>query len=167
MSDVRPQDQLVRLHHMMRWTLRAFYWLDESLQNLLAQDGWERGSHTETMVILAIGEGHTKPSDLGRLLGISRQAIHQVINTLQRKGLVSLKEDPDDRRSKIVYFNPRAVKIRQSAIKAVATIEREVAKRIGQKAYHNMVSGLSQDWGEAIGGKTATPSRAQPRAKAR
>jgi len=141
MSDEQSKDKLVRLHHLMRWTLRAFYWLDESLQNLLAADGWEGASHTETMVILAIGEGITRPSDLGRLLGISRQAVHQIIATLLRKGLVSQKNDPNDKRSKIIYFNPKAVKTRQSAIKAVNTIEHEVAARLGQRSIRAWFAG--------------------------
>lgn len=145
------QDKLVHLHHLMRWTLRAFYWLDESLQNLLEQDGWSRASHTQTMIILAVGEGINRPSELARHLGISRQAIHQVINELTRKGLVTLEDDPDDRRSKVVRFSPKAVKIRQSAIKAVNAIEREVENRLGRKVYQGLTAGLSKNWGDPIG----------------
>lgn len=147
----KQPDKLVHLHHLMRWTLRAFYWLDESLQNLLEQDGWSRASHTQTMIILAVGEGINRPSDLARHLGISRQAIHQVINELIRKGLVTLEDDPNDKRSKIVTFSPKAVKIRQSAIKAVNQIEREVANRLGRKVYEGLTTGLSRNWGEPIG----------------
>jgi DNA-binding MarR family transcriptional regulator len=144
-------DKLVHLHHLMRWTLRAFYWLDESLQNLLEQDGWSRASHTQTMIILAVGEGINRPAELARHLGISRQAIHQVVNELIRKELVTLEEDPDDKRSKIVSFSPKAVKIRQSAIRAVNAIEREVANRLGQRVYQGLTAGLSKSWGEPIG----------------
>jgi DNA-binding MarR family transcriptional regulator len=162
-------DKLVHLHHLMRWTLRAFYWLDESLQNLLEQDGWSRASHTQTMIILAVGEGINRPSELARHLGISRQAIHQVINELIRNGLVTLADDPDDRRSKIVSFSPKAVKIRQSAIKAVQAIEQEVASRLGQRAYRGLTAGLSKSWGDPIGSEgparpaTRTRRRSGPR----
>jgi DNA-binding MarR family transcriptional regulator len=158
-------DKLVHLHHLMRWTLRAFYWLDESLQNLLEQDGWSRASHTQTMIILAVGEGISRPSDLARHLGISRQAIHQVIGELMRKGLVTLEDDPDNKRSKIVRFSPKAVKIRQSAIKAVNAIEREVAHRLGQKTYLGLTAGLSKNWGEPVGSQA--PAKTTGRVPAR
>lgn len=160
-------DKLVRLNHLMRWTLRAFYWLDESLQNVLEQEGWPGASHTQSMVILAIGEGITRPSDLGRHLGISRQAVHQVIAGLIRKGIVTLRDDPDDKRSKIVCFSPKAVKIRQSAIRAVDAIEREVARRIGDESYRALTDALSKNWGPPIGSEKQVPKAKGTQRRAR
>lgn len=149
-GDRNSRDQLVRLHHLMRWTLRAFYWLDESLQNLIEEAGWSRFSHTQTMVILAIGEGITRSADLGRILGISRQAIHQVINELIREGLVVISDDPSDKRSKVLGFNQEAVKLRQFTYSAVENIERELAKRLGKKVFKGILDGMSADWGNPI-----------------
>jgi len=153
------QDKLVKLHHLMRWTLRAFYWLDESLQNIVEDAGWPRFSHTQTMVILAIGEGVTKSSDLGRILGISRQAIHQVITELISKGLVVIKDDPDDKRSKILGFDHGADTLRLLTYNAVERIEREVEERLGKKAFKAMIDGISADWGAPV---TAADVKAAP-----
>jgi len=165
-SQPRSGDKLVHLHHLMRWTLRAFYWLDESLQNVVETAGWPRFSHTQTMVILAIGEGLTRSADLGRILGISRQAIHQVITELTLKGLVVVSDDPTDKRSKVLGFNQKAVALRQLTYSAVENIEQELCVRLGKKTFTAMMAGMSADWGPPVQPvKLKEPEPAKPKKK--
>ncbi len=59
--------------------LRAFYWMDESLQQNIRKRGGPNVSHSQSMIIMAIGEGITRPSAIADRLGVSRQAIHQAL----------------------------------------------------------------------------------------
>lgn len=148
-----PEQQVpqFRPQSVLRWTFRAFAWIDDSLQNLLHERGWPRGSHTQSMILLAVGEGITRPSGIARYLGISRQAVHQAVSALMERGILEMREDPEDRRSKVVRFSPEAAEVTEDALKALDQIEEEIAARVGQSTYKVMIRGLSMDWGNPLG----------------
>ncbi len=56
------------------------------------------------------------------------------------------------------------MKIRQSAIRAVNAIEREVANRLGQRVYQGLTAGLSKSWGEPIGSQQEGAAKTSGRA---
>jgi len=72
--------------------LRAFYWMDESLQRNLRAQGGPKVTHSQSMVILTIGEGIKRPSAIAERLGVSRQAVHQCLQELVKNGSVSRSE---------------------------------------------------------------------------
>ena len=59
---------------LMRGLLRAYYWMDESLQNGLQQAGYPPRTRTQTMILINIADGITRAAELARVLGVSRQA---------------------------------------------------------------------------------------------
>ena len=67
---------------LMRGLLRAYYWMDESLQNGLQRAGYRPRTRTQTMILIHISNGVTRAAELARALGVSRQAIQQQINEL-------------------------------------------------------------------------------------
>ena len=71
---------------LMRGLLRAYYWMDESLQNGLQQAGYAPRTRTQTMILINISDGITRAAELARVLGVSRQAIQQQINELETGG---------------------------------------------------------------------------------
>ena len=70
--------------------VRAFYWIDEGLQQNLRKHGGPTVTHSQSMIILSIGEGITRPSAIAERLGVSRQAIHQALRELTSVGLVPM-----------------------------------------------------------------------------
>lgn len=66
-------------NYLMRGLLHGFYWCDESLQNLLKAAGKPELSRTRSMIMVNISDGITRPADLARNIGISRQAIQQTL----------------------------------------------------------------------------------------
>ena len=83
MDDHPPQEAL------MRGLLRAYYWMDESLQNGLQQAGYQPRTRTQTMILINISNGITRAAELARVLGVSRQAIQQQINELEQDEIVT------------------------------------------------------------------------------
>jgi len=167
-ADEKPEQQQAgtpepRPHSLLRWTFRAFAWIDDSLQNLMHESGLPRGSHTQTMIILAVGEGITRPSALARYLGVSRQAIHQALAYLIKRGVMEMKEDPEDGRSKVVAFTPNAGGTTDDVVQALKQIEKEIAARVGPSTYKTMVQGLSTDWGDPLGGEGSVSTPRIPR----
>lgn len=136
----------------------TLYWVDESLQLTLQNAGWERMSRTKSMIMLNIIYGVTRPIQLAGNLGISRQAVHQILQEMSREGLVELVEDPNDRRAKVVVISKTATNISRDIQRAMTAIEEEVARRIGSRALQQLLSALQKDWG-ALYAATIAPAK--------
>lgn len=128
----------------------ALFWMDESLQASLEAAGWERMNRTRSMIMLSITVGINRPAQLARNLGVSRQAIHQLLQGMKQEGLLELVSDPNDRRAKIVQFSSGSDGIREAAEAAIFAIEKELAGRIGKQAFANLKKALALDWGPLV-----------------
>ncbi|MBD2858087.1 winged helix-turn-helix transcriptional regulator [Spongiibacter sp. KMU-158] len=128
----------------------ALYWVDESLQASLEAAGWDRVTRTRSMLMVLISAGVNRPADLARSIGVSRQAIHQLIQGMKEEGIVELAADPNDRRAKTVQFSPKADQLRTDAAKIVAGIEKELSKRIGATEFKILKKTLGMDWGKIV-----------------
>ncbi len=128
----------------------ALFWMDESLQASLEAAGWERMNRTRSMIMLSITAGINRPAQLARNMGISRQAIHQLLQGMKDEGFLELVPDPDDKRAKIVKFSAGSEGIRKAAQEAISSIERELEARIGKQAFENLKKALAKDWGPLV-----------------
>ncbi|CAA0079076.1 Uncharacterised protein [Zhongshania aliphaticivorans] len=128
----------------------ALFWMDESLQASLEAAGWTRMNRTKSMIMISVTVGINRPAHLAHNLGVSRQAIHQLLQGMRDDGLLELVPDPADRRAKIVRFSASAVKVRQDAEKAIIGIEEELARRIGKPSLKQLKQILSKGWGPVV-----------------
>lgn len=128
----------------------ALFWMDESLQASLEAAGWQRMNRTRSMIMLSITAGINRPAQLARNLGVSRQAIHQLLQGMKEEGWLELVSDPSDKRAKVVQFSARSDGIRQAAEAAIVAIETELAERIGNQAVANLKKTLLLDWGPLV-----------------
>jgi len=128
--------------------LRAFYWMDESLQRNLRARGGPKVTHSQSMVILTIGEGIRRPSAIAERLGVSRQAVHQCLQELVKVGLVELVSDPEDGRAKLARLSKQGMPVRIVANEVLLALETELGERIGKRNLNKLRSALEQDWGE-------------------
>ncbi len=140
---------------MMRALLRAYYWMDESLQNGLQQAGYTPRTRTQTMILINISNGITRAAELARVLGVSRQAIQQQINELERDELVTQIPDPDDRRANRIVFSEKGSALINAALETLREAEQTLAQRIGWDNTANMRRALAADWGSVIGERHA------------
>ena len=146
----------------------ALYWADESLQLTLQSAGWERMSRTKSMIMLNIIYGVTRPIQLAANLGISRQAVHQILQEMVSDGLVELGEDAADRRAKTVLISKKAKTISDDIQRAMAAIETELARRIGERTLAQLMQALKKDWGPLCAADIArTPTKKAAPAKPR
>lgn len=91
----------------------------------------------------AIGDGVTA-SELGRRLGVSKQAAAKTIEGLERDGYVERVADPRDARSKIIRLTRRGVEVRQRAFEAMATQRARWAERLGEEQLATMEAALRE-----------------------
>jgi len=144
---------------LMRGLLHGFYWCDESLQNSLEAAGIPPLSRTKSMIMVNISDGITRPSDLARNIGISRQAIQQTLVEMEKMGLITLAPDPSDGRAKIVKFSRRGSGIGKATFEIMDAIEKELIERLGSKPFETFRKVLFEDWGPVLNGEKADAGR--------
>lgn len=138
---------------LMRGLLRAYYWMDESLQNGLVQAGFQPRTRTQTMILINISNGVTRAAELARVLGVSRQAIQQQINELERDQLVTQIPDPEDRRANRIVFSEKGSQLINAALTSLREAEQTLAMRLGYDTVRHLRNALTADWGEVLGGQ--------------
>lgn len=130
--------------------IRAFYWMDEGLQQNLRKAGGPEVSHAQSMVILVIGEGVRRPSQIAERLGISRQAVHQSLRELVSMGLVELVADQEDKRAKVVKLSKTGMPKHLVAADILEKLEVALGARIGKRKVKQLREALESDWGEPV-----------------
>ena len=130
--------------------LQGFYWFDSGLQSFLKTRGWPTLTHSQSMVMMNIVTGATRPVEIARNLGISRQAVHVTLAQIAELGMIEFQDDPNDRRSKIVVLTKMGEPMRRDAQYAVTVMTRKLADRIGQPQLAGLIAATGLDWGEPI-----------------
>ncbi len=130
--------------------VRAFYWMDEGLQQNIRRRGGPSITHSQSLIIMSIGEGISRPSAIAERLGVSRQAIHQSLRELINVGIVELVPDPDDGRAKLARLSKTGAPIQLMALEILAELEDKLAQRIGKRRLKQLREALELDWGEPV-----------------
>ncbi|XVQ89011.1 MarR family winged helix-turn-helix transcriptional regulator [Microbispora siamensis] len=89
----------------------GFRVLIDELHAELARQGHPHARPMHGFVMQAIGTEGTTAVELGRTLGVSKQAAGKTIETLERLGYVERARDPRDTRRKIVRLTPSGVDV--------------------------------------------------------
>lgn len=134
---------------LMALLLSRFMWFDEALQASLDAHGWGGVRRLESMTMIHVHAGVRRPSDLARMLGVTRQSINTALRELEQKGLVRLVPDPSDKRCKIVEFAEEGDGMRHAAQDVLKALERALEKKLGKMALADLDRLLSAEWGEA------------------
>src|ERR1700733_15174176 len=111
--------------------------MDASL-NLMLKD--EELSVFEALVLAAIffeKRGTTKPSEPAEAFQPTRGNVSHCISSLEAKGLVERKIDPEDARAYHLALKPFGKKAAMRVIGALDKVQREFEKKIGKDALHS------------------------------
>jgi DNA-binding MarR family transcriptional regulator len=88
-----------------------------------------RPVHAVLLVPLLGGGRHA--SDLAETLGVSRQAVAQVVTRLEQDGYLTRITDPGDARAKLICLTPRGRAALRAMRATAVTIEDEWRARLG------------------------------------
>jgi DNA-binding MarR family transcriptional regulator len=89
--------------------LHGFRVLIDELHAELARQGHPDMRPMHGFVFQAVGPGGTTAAELGRRLGVSKQAAGKTIDSLERLGYLERGADPADARRKVVRLTARAI----------------------------------------------------------
>jgi DNA-binding MarR family transcriptional regulator len=78
------------------------------------------------------GPQGAKPSELATRLRVTKQALNYLLGELERLDYLERRPDPDDLRSKRVALTKRGTSVAMVMRDAVAEMEREWARQLGQ-----------------------------------
>ncbi|WP_051218170.1 MarR family winged helix-turn-helix transcriptional regulator [Nocardioides insulae] len=132
---------------LMLDVMRAFYWFDEGLQAALRARGWEPITRTQSMTFANLALGVTRPAELARNLGVSRQAVSKMLQDMVERGWVEIRPDPADRRASVVSFSASSQRLRDDAVEILAGLDAVLGERIGADRLADLQATLGSDWG--------------------
>lgn len=130
--------------------LQGFSWFDNGLQSYLQAKGWPHITRPQSMVMIHVVLGVTRPSDIARNLGVSRQAIHTTLGQMIALGVLELEDDPEDGRSKRVVVAPKGQRMRAAAQEAMRIMSAALEERIGKQTVAALRSAFAVDWGPPL-----------------
>jgi DNA-binding MarR family transcriptional regulator len=129
--------------------LRAVYWFDEALQEQLSARGWVRLTRAQSLVLMNIAMGIHRATEIAKNIGVSRQAMSQMLAEMQARELVAIEADPTDRRAQLVVYSQTSAAIRDDAVQILSVLETELSKRIGTRRFLGLREALVSDWGRS------------------
>ncbi len=124
--------------------MRTFLQMDEKLRERLQQRGWPSITRSQSMVLANVANGVTRASRLAENLGVTRQAMSQLLADMVKKGLIELIPDPDHGRAQLVQFAPQADGIREDARRVLRDLEAELEVSIGAQQMASLRQAFEQ-----------------------
>ncbi|MEU8398266.1 MarR family transcriptional regulator [Nonomuraea sp. NPDC048892] len=112
--------------------LLAFRMLIDELHAELARQGHPDIRPMHGFVMQAIGPDGTTAVELGRTLGVSKQAAGKTIDTLERIGYVDRTTDARDTRRKIVRLTPYGMDALNRSARIFDTLRARWADELGE-----------------------------------
>ncbi|MEW1842128.1 MarR family winged helix-turn-helix transcriptional regulator [Nonomuraea angiospora] len=122
--------------------LLAFRMLIDELHAELARQGHPDIRPMHGFVMQAIGPDGTTAVELGRTLGVSKQAAGKTIDTLERIGYVERTADPHDTRRKIVRLTPYGMDALARSARIFDTLRARWAAELGEDRLQALESDL-------------------------
>ena len=120
----------------------AFRVLIDELHDELARQGHPDVRPMHGYVFQAIGPDGTTAADLGRRLGVSKQAAGKTIDTMERLGYVERGADPVDARRKIVRLTDRGTDCLARSARIFDRLRADWARTLGEDRLRAMEADL-------------------------
>lgn len=130
------------LGHLLFRTARLFNEL--AVARLNRRPGLEalRPAHMQLLPHLDLAG--TRPAELARRVGLSRQAVGQLLDDLERLGVLTRVADPADKRGKLVVFTPQGTTGLIEGLAHLAALEAELRAGAGDAVIDALKATLAQ-----------------------
>lgn len=130
------------------WLLmQGFRWFHDGLLIALHTSGWPAITPGQSLLFPQLDPDGTTQSELARRLGVSRQAVHQLVSELVSMGLLEVVQDPSSQRSKLVRLTDSGRDSVKTALATFEVIEERLSARIGDRHVRALRGALEADWG--------------------
>ena len=120
------------------------------LINDLRAAGFEGLSLPHMAVLQFPGPDGVRPSTLAERAGMSKQAMNQLLKTLEGLGYVTRSANPDESSARIVRFTKRGHAAYRKMAEILEDIEREWSAELGPKRFGELKTLLGALWDSAL-----------------
>jgi DNA-binding MarR family transcriptional regulator len=112
----------------------------------LRASGFEDLSPPHMAVIQYPGPDGMRPSALADRAAMSKQAMNQLLKTLEGMGYITRAAAPDEGGGTVVTFTDRGRAAYQKMADVLMDVEREWAEELGEKRFHELKGLLGDLW---------------------
>jgi DNA-binding MarR family transcriptional regulator len=136
------------------------------LHNRLAEEGYEEIREAHGCVFGFIEPEGSRLTFLAERSGLTKQAVGESVDDLERLGYVARAPDPTDGRAKLVLLTQKGAKARQLGRSILAEIEQRWAEEIGEERVAAMretledIHVLTTGWARPVEGRASRTARA-------
>lgn len=121
-------------------------WLEASERSNAARGAPLARAHV--LVFSHLDSGGTRPAEIARRAGISRQAVGQSVAQMRELGLVKLAPDPGNRRARLVQPTVKGRRALERSGTGSGAAEKALSRRIGAARVKALREALETNWGE-------------------
>lgn len=122
----------------------AFRSLIDELHRTLAEDGHGEARPLHGFALQAIGPDGSTASELGRRLGVSKQAAAKTVGSLEGAGYVCREPDPTDGRAVRLLRTPRGEEMLALSAAFFETYRSRLTQVLGPRRLCELEDGLQQ-----------------------
>lgn len=118
--------------NFLRLLLEISEWMESEMLEL-SQNSEYQGSIAELKLFNALRGQEKSISELARILGVSRQAVHKTIHKLKDKGYLELVISRNNKKDRLVKITESGQDIRKQGAEYLMKIERKLSWSIGER----------------------------------
>jgi DNA-binding MarR family transcriptional regulator len=115
---------------------------ERALASLPSPDAGPRLRAAHTSLFPHIDLEGTRLTELAKRLGISKQAVGQLVDELEQMGAIERVPDPDDGRAKLVRFSRKPGRTLLDGLRHLQAIEAELTHELGDARVQALREGL-------------------------
>lgn len=115
---------------------------ERALARVEQQEGVPRIRPAHTSVFPHLDHAGTRLTDLAARMGISKQAVGQLVDELEQMGAVERVADPSDGRAKLIRFSRKPGSSLLDGLAHLQKLERELGETIGAERMAALHEGL-------------------------
>ncbi|HAT87937.1 MarR family winged helix-turn-helix transcriptional regulator [Cohaesibacter gelatinilyticus] len=134
----------IRIDHI-GWRLwdAAAVWKEKFAAEMVAA-GHDWYQEARSSVVPYVGMNGTRQADIVARMGLSKQAVQQLIVDLERSDILRRDPDPDDGRGKIVRFTEKGLASQRDSKKAKKKVEDEIRSVLGDEEFDHLMTVLKK-----------------------
>jgi DNA-binding MarR family transcriptional regulator len=118
------------------------------LRSALSDAGLDALGRSDGYVFRTLSEGPCTISELAARLEITKQGAAQIVDDMERRGLVARRPDPQDRRARLVSLTGEGDRALREARAFHRAFEARLADELGEAAVDGLVAALEHLAGE-------------------
>ncbi len=127
---------------------RLLFWAErvvvQKTVDALERDGGAPITFAELQVMQQLCLQDIRLTALAERMRMTKQAALQLVDGLERKGVVERRPDPDDGRAKVIGYTEAGYRLIETVIDATIAVEADIAAAIGKKSLRALKRNLQK-----------------------